>query len=163
MPLHANVKQLVDHILPKIFEMWKTEDDKWVQCHLFRLIPTPARHYLDFVPELSCPSTPHFPPIYNDLLFCLIRTQLYGVPIKNLSTILALCQDRIYISKRSEVIMSVVGAIDRYKEHLNQFGTPSPETNLVVDMYPTQFVQGLVAKLQGFLFKIYVLSGQLST
>ena len=27
---HADVKNLVDHILPKIFEMWKTEDDKWV-------------------------------------------------------------------------------------------------------------------------------------
>lgn len=28
VPLHNDVKQLVEHILPPIFEAWKTEDDK---------------------------------------------------------------------------------------------------------------------------------------
>ncbi|KAI9636830.1 putative importin beta-4 subunit [Dioszegia hungarica] len=30
IPFHADVKKLVDHILPPIFEAWKTEDDKSV-------------------------------------------------------------------------------------------------------------------------------------
>ncbi|ORX39229.1 armadillo-type protein [Kockovaella imperatae] len=30
VPLHVDVKKLVDHILPKIFELWQTEDDKSV-------------------------------------------------------------------------------------------------------------------------------------
>jgi hypothetical protein len=30
VPFHADVKKLVDHILPRIFEAWATEDDKWV-------------------------------------------------------------------------------------------------------------------------------------
>ncbi|KAL7421107.1 hypothetical protein Q5752_003991 [Cryptotrichosporon argae] len=30
VPLHADVKKLVDHILPQVFEAWKTEDDKSV-------------------------------------------------------------------------------------------------------------------------------------
>ena len=28
VPLHADVKKVVNHILPRIFEVWKTEDDK---------------------------------------------------------------------------------------------------------------------------------------
>ena len=28
VPLHADVKKVVGHILPPIFETWKTEDDR---------------------------------------------------------------------------------------------------------------------------------------
>jgi hypothetical protein len=40
IPFHADVKKLVDHILPPIFEAWKTEDDKWVSFLLLTSIPS---------------------------------------------------------------------------------------------------------------------------
>ena len=33
VPFHHDVKQLVDAILPPIFEIWKTEDDQSVPLH----------------------------------------------------------------------------------------------------------------------------------
>jgi len=42
VPFHADVKKLVDHILPHLLEAWKTEDDK---CVYFPLSPT--QHHLD--------------------------------------------------------------------------------------------------------------------
>jgi hypothetical protein len=41
VPFHADVKKLVGHILPRIFEAWATEDDKWV----FRVLDTPVPPY----------------------------------------------------------------------------------------------------------------------
>lgn len=51
VPFHADVKKIVDHILPHIFENWKTEDDK---CVLFS--------------DLSFPPFPLLLPTFETLL-----------------------------------------------------------------------------------------------
>jgi hypothetical protein len=59
VPLHANVKQLVDVVLPAIWEMWDTEDDRSVRLNFS------SREFRLFYPSLHlalCRSRPCPPP-----------------------------------------------------------------------------------------------------
>jgi hypothetical protein len=43
VPLHADVKKVVDHILPSLFETWQTEDDRYASFHS---CPIPFSFYM---------------------------------------------------------------------------------------------------------------------
>ncbi len=101
-----------------------------------------ANSYLD-VKDVQTPS------MVEMLMFSINRWELANLGKPDRNAILTAAESRWSTSSRAQAIMSALGFTSWYNDHVNEYRQAPPQVDLVLDLYPVEFLREAHRKIGG--------------